>query len=106
MVGLNALDEDALVKILSEPKNALTKQYQKQFKLDNVDLKFDQSALKAVAKRAIELDTGARGLRAILEDTLLDLMYEIPSDKSIVSVTINDAVIKKQGKPIIERKIA
>lgn len=106
VVGLNALDEDALVKILSEPKNALTKQYQKQFKLDNVDLKFDQSALKAVAKRAIELDTGARGLRAILEDTLLDLMYEIPSDKSIVSVTINDAVIKKQGKPIIERKIA
>ncbi len=106
VVGLNALDEDALVKILSEPKNALTKQYQKQFKLDNVDLKFEQSALKAVAKRAIELDTGARGLRAILEDTLLDLMYEIPSDKSIVSVTINDAVIKKQGKPIIERNIA
>ena len=95
-----------MVKILSEAKNALTKQYQKQFKLDNVDLKFEQSALKAVAKRAIELDTGARGLRAILEDTLLDLMYEIPSYKSIVSVTINDAVIKKQGKPIIERNIA
>ena len=106
VVGLNALDETALVKILSEPKNALTKQYKSQFEMDDVDLEFDDSALKAVAHRAMELNTGARGLRAILEDALLDLMYEIPSDKSIEAVVINDAVIKKQAAPMIRRRSA
>ena len=106
VVGLNALDETALVKILSEPKNALTKQYKSQFEMDDVDLEFDDSALKAVAHRAMELNTGARGLRAILEDALLDLMYEIPSDKSSEAVVINDAVIKKQAAPMIRRRSA
>ena len=106
VVGLNALDESALVKILSETKNALTKQYQSQFKMDNVALEFEDSALKAVAHKAMELNTGARGLRAILEDALLDLMYEIPSDKSIEAVVINDAVIKKQAGPEIRRRTA
>jgi len=104
VVGLNALNEEALIKILSEPKNALTKQYQYQFKLDNVELLFEKSALQAVAKRAMELKTGARGLRTILEDTLLDLMYEIPSDPTIELVVINEEVINKKQKPIVMRR--
>ncbi|NLZ25916.1 MAG: ATP-dependent Clp protease ATP-binding subunit ClpX [Clostridiales bacterium] len=104
VVGLNALNEEALIKILSEPKNALTKQYQYQFKLDNVELLFEKSALQAVAKRAMELKTGARGLRTILEVTLLDLMYEIPSDPTIELVVINEEVINKKQKPIVMRR--
>lgn len=83
VVGLNALDENALVKILSEPKNALVKQYKYQFAIDGVTLEFEDDALRAVAAKAIQLNTGARGLRAILEDVLLELMFEIPSEKDI-----------------------
>ena len=83
VVGLNALDENALVKILSEPKNALVKQYKYQFALDGVTLEFEDDALRAVAAKAIQLNTGARGLRAILEDVLLELMFDIPSEKDI-----------------------
>ena len=104
VVGLNALDENALVKILSEPKNALTKQYKTQFKIDDVDLEFEDDALKAVAQKAIQLNTGARGLRAILEDLLLDMMYDIPSDKSIERVVINEDCITSKAKPSIIRK--
>ena len=104
VVGLNALDENALVKILSEPKNALTKQYKTQFKIDDVDLEFEDGALKAVANKAIQLNTGARGLRAILEDLLLDMMYDIPSDKSIERVVINEDCITSKAKPSIIRK--
>ena len=104
VVGLNALDESALVKILSEPKNALTKQYKTQFKIDNVDLEFEDEALKAVAQKAIQLNTGARGLRAILEDLLLDMMYDIPSDKSIERVVIKEDCITTKAKPLIVRK--
>ena len=104
IVGLNALDEAALVKILSEPKNALTKQYKAQFKIDDVDLEFDEDALMAVAKKAIQLNTGARGLRAILEDLLLDMMYDIPSDKSIVGVVIKEDCITSKARPNIIRK--
>ncbi|MEG2450368.1 MAG: ATP-dependent Clp protease ATP-binding subunit ClpX [Clostridia bacterium] len=103
VVGLNALDEDTLIKILAEPKNALIKQYQTQFKLDNVELCFEDDALRAIAAKAIQLNTGARGLRSILEDVLLDLMYEIPSDKSIDKVVINADVIAKTAKPKIVR---
>ncbi|MEG1663324.1 MAG: AAA family ATPase, partial [Clostridia bacterium] len=103
VVGLNALDEDTLIKILAEPKNALIKQYQTQFKLDNVELCFEDDALRAIAAKAIQLNTGARGLRSILEDVLLDLMYEIPSDKSIDKVVINAEVIAKTAKPKIVR---
>ncbi|MBO7326210.1 MAG: ATP-dependent Clp protease ATP-binding subunit ClpX, partial [Clostridia bacterium] len=101
VVGLNALDEKALVKILSEPKNALTKQYKTQFKIDDVDLEFEDDALKAVAKKAIQLNTGARGLRAILEDLLLDMMYDIPSDKSIERVVIREDCITSKAQPNI-----
>lgn len=104
VVGLNALDEDALVKILSEPKNALTKQYAFQFALDGVDLEFDKDALKAVAAKAIQLNTGARGLRAILEDVLLELMFEIPSNKNIEKVLVTKESIQKIQKPTVIRK--
>lgn len=104
VVGLNALDENALIKILHEPKNALVKQYQTQFKLDNVELNFEEGALRAVAAKAIQLNTGARGLRSILEDVLLDLMYEIPSDKSIERVIVNADTISKKTKPVVIRK--
>ncbi len=104
VVGLNALDEDALVKILSEPKNALTKQYKFQFSLDGVDLKFNDDALRAVASKAIQLNTGARGLRAILEDVLLELMFEIPSNKNIEKVVVTKEAIEKKSKPIVLEK--
>ncbi len=104
VVGLNALDENALVQILSEPKNALTKQYKVQFAIDGVDLEFDKEALRAVAAKAIALNTGARGLRAILEDTLLDLMFEIPSDKQIEKVVVTKDAIEKKCKPTVIRK--
>ncbi|MDE6302489.1 MAG: ATP-dependent Clp protease ATP-binding subunit ClpX [Clostridia bacterium] len=103
VVGLNALDENALIKILNEPKNALVKQYKKQFEFDGVKLEFEEDALRAVAAKAIELKTGARGLRAILEDALLDLMYEIPSDKTIDKVIVTKAAIEKKSKPIVHR---
>jgi len=103
VVGLNALDENALIKILNEPKNALVKQYKKQFAFDGVDLEFDNDALLAVAKKAIELKTGARGLRAILEDVLLDLMYDVPSDKSIDKIVITKEAIEKTGQPVVHR---
>lgn len=104
VVGLNALDEDALVKILSEPKNALTKQYKYQFELDGVKLEFEDEALRAVANKAIRLDTGARGLRAILEDVLLELMFDIPSDKNIDKVIVTKQAIEKSEKPIVVYK--
>lgn len=105
-VSLNELDEAAMVRILKEPKNALVKQYQKLFELDGVKLEFQDDALEAVAKKAIERKTGARGLRAILENTMLDLMYRIPSDDSIVSCTITKDSIEEEKEPMIEKHIA
>lgn len=103
VVGLNPLDEEALVKILTEPKNALVKQYKKQFAYDGVTIEFEDDALRAVAEKAIELKTGARGLRAIMEDALLDLMYDIPSDKTIDRVVITKGAIEKTSDPVIYR---
>ena len=104
VVGLNALDENALVKILSEPKNALVKQYQVQFKLDGAELEFEPNALRAIAEKAIKLNTGARGLRAIVEGILLDLMYELPSDKSIAKVVVTRECVTEKARPRILRK--
>ena len=101
VVGLNALDEDALVKILAEPKNALVKQYQVQFRLDGAELEFAPDALRAIAEKAIKLNTGARGLRSII---LLDLMYELPSDKSISKVTVTKECVTEKAKPLVERR--
>lgn len=99
---LNGLDEDMMVKILSEPRNAILKQYQKLLALDEVNLKFDDGALHAIARKAMKKDTGARALRAIIEEFMLDIMYEIPKDDSIGEVTITEAYIEGTGGPLIE----
>ena len=98
---LNGLDEDMLVKILSEPRNAILKQYQKLLALDEVKLEFDDGALHAIAAKAMEKDTGARALRAILEEYMLDIMYEIPKDDSIGEVIITKEYIEGNGGPRI-----
>lgn len=99
---LDGLTEDMLVDILREPKNAILKQYQKLLALDEVDLHFDESALRAIAKKAMEKDTGARALRAIIEEFMLDIMYEIPKDDNIGTVTITGDYIDGKGGPVIE----
>ncbi len=98
---LDELDEDALVRILCEPKNALIKQYQKLFDMENVNLKFTDGALVAVAQEALKRKTGARGLRSILENAMLDIMYDIPSQDRVREVLINEDVIFKGTQPII-----
>ncbi|MCI8836620.1 MAG: ATP-dependent Clp protease ATP-binding subunit ClpX [Hungatella sp.] len=98
-VSLELLSEDALLRILREPKNALVKQYQKLFEMDDVKLEFQDDALRAVAKLAMERKTGARGLRSIMESTMMDLMYEIPSDSTVGICTITKAVVDKAGEP-------
>ena len=90
-----------LVKILREPKNAILKQYQKLLALDEVKLDFDDSALEAIAEKAMEKDTGARALRAIIEEFMLDIMYEITKDDNIGEVTITRAYIEGTGGPVI-----
>ncbi|MEW6118322.1 MAG: ATP-dependent Clp protease ATP-binding subunit ClpX [Nitrospirota bacterium] len=98
---LDELDEQALIKILTEPKNALIKQYQKLLSLDGVALKFTEGALAAIARKAIERKTGARGLRAILEDVMLDVMYEIPSKRGVTECIINEEAIAKRERSIL-----
>lgn len=96
---LEELDEEALMQILTEPKNALTRQYQYLFEMENVDLLFEDSALRAIAKKALERNTGARGLRSILENVLLETMYDLPSRTDIGTVIINEAVINDKAVP-------
>ena len=98
---LDELNESALVKILTEPRNALVKQYQKLFEFENVKLKFTDSALVAVAKEAMKRKTGARGLRAIIENAMLDVMYEMPSQTNIRECLVNEDVIFGKGNPIL-----
>ena len=102
-VALEMLDKDALVKILTEPKNALTKQYQKMLELDGVKLTFDKKALETIAETSLKRKTGARGLRAIMEGSLMDLMYKIPSDDTIRKCTITKDVVDGTGEPEIVR---
>lgn len=101
IVTLDELDEDALVKILTEPKNALIKQYKELFSLDGVELVFEEGAIEEVAKLAIKRNTGARGLRAILEDRLLDIMFDIPSKKDIKQVKVTVETIRDGKEPIL-----
>lgn len=96
---LEPLDEDTLVRILSEPKNALTKQYQKLLELDNVNLVFEPTALLAIAKEAIKRNTGARGLRAIIEGIMLEIMYEVPSREDVTNCVITEEVVEKRVVP-------
>jgi len=97
---LGDLDEDALVQILTEPKNALVKQYQRLFEMENVELTFHEEALKAIARKAIERKTGARGLRSILESILLDTMYELPGLKGVKEVVISAEVVTGEARPL------
>lgn len=108
VVVLDALDEDALVRILTEPRNALAKQFKKMFELDGVELEITDEALKAVARKAIALNTGARGLRSIMERTMLDIMYEIPSRQDVKKVLVTEETINEKAKPQIvfhDRKV-
>lgn len=102
-VTLDMLDEEALVRILSEPKSAICKQYMKLFELDGVELIFHEDALRAIAKEAMSRKTGARGLRAIIEKVIMDQMYEIPSDETVVSCTITKEVVEGTAGPEIVR---
>ncbi len=101
-VALDKLDERTLIRILKEPKNALIKQYSALFELDGVELEFEDAALKEIAKEALELKTGARGLRSIIEKILLDTMYDIPSDTSILKCIVTKETVEKGEKPIYE----
>lgn len=102
--SLDALSKDMLVQIMKEPKNAILKQYQKLLELDEVKLEFDDSALDAIADKALEKNTGARALRSIIEDYMLDIMYEIPKDNNIGMVTITGDYINKKGAPLIQMR--
>ena len=97
--ALESLDEEALVRILTEPKNAIVKQYQKLFELDDVELKFEEDAVKEIASQALERKTGARGLRAIIEKTMLNAMYQVPSDDTIGTCVITKAAVLGEGEP-------
>src|SRR4029077_214649 len=98
---LHELNEEALVDILTKPKNSLVKQFQKLFEMDGVKLKFAKGALSAVAREALTRNSGARGLRAILEHAMLDIMYDIPSRGGIKEVVLNEEVITKSEQPLI-----
>ena len=98
---LDHLDESALVQILTKPRNALIKQYQKLFELDGVELEFEDGSLKEVAMEAIKCNTGARGLRAILEQSMLDIMYDLPNRKNVKKCIVTKNVIKKKEKPVL-----
>lgn len=103
VTALDALDEDALVRILDEPKNALIKQYKCLFNADNIALEFEPKAIRAIAEKAIKTKTGARGLRSIVEDVLRDVMFTAPSDPTITRITITVDSVNGTGKPLIER---
>lgn len=99
IASLKGLDEKSLIRILTEPKNSLIKQYKKLFELDKVELEFKDSALEAVAKKAIERNIGARGLRSIIEETLQKIMFDVPSDHTIEKVVIDGDVILGKNEP-------
>ena len=103
-MSLSALDKDALVNILTKPKDCLTKQYKTLFELDNIDLEFTDDAVEAIADKAIELKTGARGLRAIMENTMLDIMYSAPDDREIEKVVITGECLKGGSPTVVKGK--
>lgn len=104
IVALHPLKEEALIRILSEPKNALIRQYQKLLGMDNVELVFEEKAVRAIAKKAIERNTGARGLRAIIEKIMTKVMYEIPGMKDVVRCTVTENTVLRGEPPLLERK--
>ena len=104
IASLEELSEDALIQILTEPKNALTKQYQKLFDMEGVSLEFRADSLTATAKKAMERKTGARGLRSILENVLLETMYDLPSIEGVAKVVVDEKTITEDKKPLIVYK--
>jgi ATP-dependent Clp protease ATP-binding subunit ClpX len=98
---LDELDDEALMQILTEPKNALTKQYRRMFEMEDVELEFRDDALRAIARKAIDRKTGARGLRTIIENVLLDTMYELPSMEDVSKVVVDEAVVRGDANPLI-----
>ena len=103
-VGLDLLDEEALKKILIQPKNAITKQYKRLFELDDVKLTFRDEAIQAIAHRAMERKTGARGLRAIMESVMMNAMYEVPSDEEVAECIITQEAAKGEAEPLLVTK--
>ncbi len=101
LATLEDLDEDALITILTKPKNALVKQYQRLFELEDTELDFTEEALSSIAKKAIERKTGARGLRSILEDILLDTMFELPGMDSVEKVVVNEEAVNSDAQPLM-----
>ena len=101
LAALKELDDEALVRILREPKNALVRQYQKLFELENVHLRLTEGALMAIAREALVRKTGARGLRAIMENIMLEIMYDIPSQPDIKEVLISEEVVLRNAQPIV-----
>jgi ATP-dependent Clp protease ATP-binding subunit ClpX len=101
VVGLQSLDEPSLIKILTEPKNALIKQYQRYFQMDGVELVFTDDALKAIAESAIKHKTGARGLRTVLEETLMEVMYEIPGRTDVKKCVVNAESVSSRTRPLL-----
>ena len=106
VVTLEALTEEALVNILTKPKNALTKQYKKLFELDGVELQFEEDAVEEIAKQAIERNTGARGLRSIIESIMMDAMFEVPSEEDVQTCVVTKDTIKLAQQPKFIRKPA
>ena len=102
IVSLEMLDKDALIRILTEPRNAITKQYQKMLELDGVELTFDREALEAIAETSLKRKTGARGLRAIMENVMMDIMYQAPSDETLKACRITEDTVKSGGAPLLE----
>lgn len=98
---LEELDEEALVKILTEPKNAITKQFKKLFEMEGVELEFRPDALTAIARKALKRKTGARGLRTIVEEVLLDTMYELPSLQNVSKVVVDESVVEHKSEPYL-----
>ena len=104
MVTLQALTKDLMIRILTEPKNAILRQYEKLLAMDEVKLVFEDDALEWIAEEALKKETGARALRAIIENFMQDIMYEIPKDPNIGSVVITRAYLEKSGGPMIEMR--
>ncbi len=103
-VSLEGLDVDALIRIIKEPKNAMVKQYKKLFELDDVELEFEEDAIREIAEEAYERKTGARGIRSIMEKVMMDVMFEIPSDDTIEKCIITKDAVLKKTKPIVIHK--
>ena len=104
LASLNPLDTEELIRILKEPKNAIIKQYQKMFNMDGVTLEFEEDAIKAIAEKANKQQTGARGLRSIIENIMLEIMFSVPEQKDLFKCTITKDVVLKNGKPKCENK--